>query len=53
LGNHLRVEPFVEIHNILDERFAVPGQGGLDFSQPTAFPVQQFGRRIWVGFVYR
>jgi outer membrane receptor protein involved in Fe transport len=49
----LPLEPFLEIRNLLDEQFANPGEGGLDFSEPTFQSEDQFGRRIWIGVVYR
>jgi outer membrane receptor protein involved in Fe transport len=51
--DRLRFEPFVEIHNVLDERYAIAGEGGLDFSEPLSRLQQQTGRQIWVGIVYR
>jgi outer membrane receptor protein involved in Fe transport len=49
----IRLEPFVEIRNLLDERYLTPGDGGLDLSQPITPFQSEFGRRIWVGIVYR
>jgi len=49
----LRLEPFVEIHNVLNGKYLTPGDGGLDLSQPNTLLRNQFGRQIWVGITYR
>jgi outer membrane receptor protein involved in Fe transport len=49
----LPVEPFLEIHNVLDGKYITPGEGGLDLSQPNSLLRNQFGRQIWVGITYR
>ena len=48
-----RLEPFVEVHNIFNEPYVAPGEGGLDLSQPLSAWRNQFGRQIWVGVTYR
>ncbi len=49
----LRFEPFVEIHNLFDERYDMPGEGGLDFSEPLSNFSSQIGRQILVGIMLR
>lgn len=49
----LRFEPFVEIHNLFDERYNTPGEGGLDFSEPLSNFSSQIGRQILVGIMLR
>jgi outer membrane receptor protein involved in Fe transport len=49
----LRFEPFVEIHNLFDERYDTPGEGGLDFSEPLSNFSSQIGRQILMGIMLR
>jgi hypothetical protein len=49
----LKLEPFVEVRNLLDVKYANPEQGGLDFSQPSLRFEEFYGRRAWVGFSFR
>jgi outer membrane receptor protein involved in Fe transport len=49
----LRFEPFVEIHNLFDECYRTPGEGGLDFSEPLSNFRSQIGRQILVGIMLR
>lgn len=45
----LRFEPFMEVRNLLDIKYANPEPGGLDFSQPNLRFEEFYGRRVWVG----
>jgi outer membrane receptor protein involved in Fe transport len=49
----LRLEPFVEIHNVLDGKYLAPSGDGLDLSQLNSPLRNQLGRQIWVGLMYR
>ncbi len=49
----LKLEPFVEVRNLLDIKYANPEQGGLDFSQPSLRFEEFYGRRAWVGFSFK
>ncbi|MEK7727419.1 MAG: TonB-dependent receptor [candidate division KSB1 bacterium] len=46
----LKLEPFLEVRNLLDIKYANPEPGGLDFSQPSLRFEEFYGRRAWVGF---
>ncbi len=49
----LKLEPFLEIRNLLDVKYANPEQGGLDFSQPDSRFEEFYGRRVWMGFSFK
>lgn len=49
----LKFEPFFEVRNLLDIKYANPEQGGLDFSQPSLRFEEYYGRRAWIGFNFR
>ncbi len=49
----LRLEPYVEIYNLLNERYTTPGEGGLDLSQPLTQRTSGLGREIWMGITLR
>lgn len=49
----LKLEPFFEVRNLLNIKYANPEQGGLDFSQPSLRFEEFYGRRAWVGISFR
>ncbi len=49
----LKLEPFLEVRNLLDVRYSDPRTDGLDLSQPDLRFEEFYGRRVWVGFSFK